>query len=75
MHTNQQGLTMKIIGVKFPDKHNLKIEDISTATNINKSKVARAAMQLGLEALTKEGGDSDWDISELIAINDMKALN
>ena len=61
---------MKQLGVKFSDKQALQIDDISKASGFGKSRIARAAMQIGLKAI-RESEKRD----ELIAINDLKAVN
>lgn len=61
---------MARIGVEFGEKQVLQIDDISVSTGIGKSKIARAAMQIGLKVL-RESEKKD----EVIAINDLKALN
>jgi len=61
---------MARIGVEFSDKQVLQIDDIVKASGFGKSRVARAAMQIGLKAI-REAEKRD----EMIAINDLKALN
>lgn len=61
---------MKQLGIKFSDKQALQIDDLSKASGFVKSRVARAAMQIGLKAI-REAGNRE----ELIAINDLKAIN
>lgn len=68
------GLSMKQLGIRFARKQVLQIDDISTKTNIDKSQVARAAMQLGLEVLRTSVPPS-YTQAEYVAINNMKALN
>lgn len=61
---------MKQLGVKFSDKQVLQIDDLAKASGFVKSRIARAAMQIGLKAI-READKRD----EMIAINDLKALN
>ena len=68
------GLHMKQLGIRFARKQVLQIDDISTNTGIDKSQVARAAMQLGLEIL-RTNVPSSYTQAEYVAINNMKALN
>lgn len=67
---NSEGIYMKQLAVKFSDKQALQIDDIAKASGFGKSRIARAAMQIGLQAI-REAEKRD----ELIAINDLKALN
>lgn len=62
---------MKQLAVLFSESQRKNINDISNSTGINKSKVARAAMHLGLKYL-REAGDGATDE---IAINEIKSLN
>lgn len=65
---------MKVLSVRFADKQVLQIDDVCDKTGMDKSQVSRAAMQLGLEILRDEGRKG-FTTAELIAINNMKALN
>lgn len=65
---------MKQMGVKFSTKQFLQVKDLSESTGIDKSQVARAAMQLGLEILRKDVPKA-YTRAEFIAINNMKSLN
>ena len=62
---------MARIGVEFGDKQVLQIDDLAKASGFGKSRVARAAMQIGLKAIREAGDKRD----ETIALNDLKALN
>lgn len=64
---------MKQIGVQFSDKQVLQIDDLAAASGFGKSRVARAAMQIGLAAIRDAETSTRRD--EVIAINDLKALN
>jgi len=61
---------MKELHVLFPTKQHLQISDLVDNTKIKKSKVARAALQIGLEIIRKSDKRE-----EVIAINDLKAQN
>jgi hypothetical protein len=62
---------MKQIGVQFGDKQVLQIKDLAEASGFASSRVARAAMQIGLKAIRDSEGERD----KLIALNDLKAIN
>ena len=64
---------MSRIGVEFGDKQVLQIDDLAKASGFGKSRIARAAMQLGLMAIRDAETKTRRD--EVIAINDLKALN
>lgn len=64
---------MARIGVEFGDKQVLQIDDLAKASGFGKSRIARAAMQLGLAAIRDAETKTRRD--EVIAINDLKALN
>lgn len=64
---------MKQIGVQFGDKQVFQIDDLAVTSGFGKSRVARAAMQIGLAALREAGSAVKRD--EMIAINDLKAVN
>lgn len=64
---------MKQIGVQFGDKQVLQIEDLATSSGFGKSRIARAAMQIGLAAIRDAATETRRD--EVIAINDLKAVN
>ena len=64
---------MRTLNVRFSDTQQLKIKDISTVVDIDYSKVARAALKLGLtqiEALASRDIDKAVD---LVLINDARA--
>ena len=62
---------MARIGVEFGSKQVLQIDDLAKASGFGKSRVARAAMQIGLKAIREAGDKRD----ATIALNDLKALN
>ena len=70
---------MKKLDVLFSDKVNLQIDDIknSIETNISKSVIARAAMQIGLRNIKEHGNidESYHTVDEWIVINNLKAKN
>ena len=64
---------MKILPVKFSDTQVLKIEDIVSIVGIDKSKVARAALRLGLmQIATLTAKDVDKGI-DLVLVNDARS--
>ena len=67
---------MKQLPVRFSTKQTLQIDGLSDATSVDKSQVARAAMQIGLDIIRKhDQKNSQLSKSEFIVINDLKALN
>jgi len=64
---------MKTLSVRFSDAQQLKIKDISSVVGVDYSKLARAAMRLGLnqiQALSARDLDKAID---LVLINDARA--
>jgi hypothetical protein len=69
---------MKQLSVRFAQKQSLQIDDLSDKTGIDKSQIARAAMQIGLHAIRTHNDDverSGFTMEEFIVINNLKALN
>ena len=70
---------MKKLDVLFSDKVNLQIDDIkdSIETNISKSVIARAAMQIGLNNLKEFNNidDTHFSLDEWIVVQNLKAKN
>ncbi|WMM36540.1 hypothetical protein [Pseudoalteromonas phage PS_L5] len=64
---------MKSLGVKFSDKTDLQIKDLASVVDMPNSKIARAAMQIGLMQL-KNAAVKDCDTAKsFIAIEDAKS--
>ena len=64
---------MKVLNVRFSETQQLKIKDVSSVVDMDYSKVARAAMKLGLvqiQALASRDLDKAID---LVLINDARA--
>jgi hypothetical protein len=64
---------MKVLNVRFSDTQQLKIKDVSSVVDMDYSKVARAAMKLGLaqiQALAARDLDKAID---LVLINDARS--
>ncbi len=70
---------MKKLDVLFSDKVNIQIDDIkdSIETNISKSVIARAAMQIGLNNLKEFNNidDTHFTLDEWIVVQNLKAKN
>jgi len=64
---------MKTLGAKFSDTQILKIKDLSEITGVNASKVARAAMRLGLNQITALSARDMEKAIDLVLINDARS--
>ena len=64
---------MKIIGVQFSDVQVLKIKDAVEVTGISNSKIARAAMRLGIQQILALAARDIDKAKELVLINDAKS--
>ena len=64
---------MDKLNVKFSDTQKLKIKDVSTVVGIDSSKVARAAMRLGIEQLLTLGAVDLDKAKDLVLINDARS--
>lgn len=64
---------MKTLGAKFSDTQILKIKDISSVVGIDASKVARAAMRLGLNQITALSSRDIEKAIDLVLVNDARA--
>ena len=64
---------MKTLGAKFSDTQILKIKDVSNVVGIDASKVARAAMRLGLAQITALSARDVDKAIDLVLINDARA--
>lgn len=65
---------MKQLPVRFSHKQTFQIDDLAEKTGVDKSQVARAAMQIGLKAIRDHESDQ-LNQAEFVAINNLKALN
>jgi len=64
---------MKMLNVRFSETQKLKIDDASEVVGIDFSKIARAAMRLGMnQILTLAANDLD-KAKDLVLINDARA--
>ena len=64
---------MKTLSVRFSDTQQLKIKDVSSVVDIDYSKVARAAMKLGLTQIAALAGRDIDKAIDLVLINDARA--
>ena len=64
---------MQQLPYRFAEKQRLQVEDMSERTNMNKSLVARAAFQIGMEILRSTEDESQ--LRDKIAIGDARARN
>lgn len=71
---------MKPLNVRFSEKVELSISDVNQLTEDKKSqsKIARAAMQIGLDALRNYGDSQEssfYTLDEFIELKNVKSLN
>jgi hypothetical protein len=64
---------MKMLNVRFSETQKLKIDDLSGVVNIDSSKIARAAMKLGMELLVIAASKDINEATKKILINDALA--
>jgi len=64
---------MKVLNVRFSDTQQLKIKDVSIVVDMDSSKVARAAMKLGLTQITALAVRDIDKAKDLVLINDARA--
>ena len=64
---------MKVLNVRFSDTQQLKIKDVSIVVDMHSSKVARAAMKLGLAQITALAVRDIDKAKDLVLINDARA--
>lgn len=64
---------MKMLPVKFSDAQALKIKDVVDVVGIDNSKVARAAMRLGLAQITALASRDVDKAIDLVLINDVRS--
>lgn len=64
---------MKTLGVKFSDKTDLQLKDISTAVGMSQSQIARAAMQIGLQQIKSAAAKNCDEAKSFVAIEDAKS--
>jgi len=64
---------MKMLGIQFSDTQALKIKDTALVVNSDSSKVARAAMRLGLMQINALAARDIDKAVDLVLINDVKS--
>lgn len=64
---------MKMLAVKFSDTQVLKIKDVVDVVGIDTSKVARAAMRLGIAQIVALASRDVDKAIDLVLINDARA--
>ena len=64
---------MKMLGIQFSDTQALKIKDTAEVVNTSGSKVARAAMRLGLMQINALAARDVGKAVDLVLINDVKS--
>ena len=64
---------MKTLGVKFSEVQILKIKDVVDVVGIDNSKVARAAMRLGIQQILALAARDVDKAVDLVLINDARA--
>lgn len=66
---------MEKLGVRFAKKQHLQISDLCEKFNLSQSKVARAALQIGLKSLREQCGDDQEKALQVILVQEAKSLN
>lgn len=64
---------MKILPVKFSDTQALKLKDAVEVIGVDNSKVARAAMRLGLVQILALASKDVEKAKDLVLINDVRS--
>ena len=64
---------MKALPVKFSDTQSLKLKDMVEAVGLDNSKIARAALQLGLVQIQALAARDTEKARELVLISDAKS--
>jgi len=64
---------MKMLPVKFSDTQTLKIKDLVSVVGIDNSKIARAAMRLGLIQIQALASRDLEKAKDLVLVNDARA--
>ena len=64
---------MKMLGIQFSDTQALKIKDTALVVKSDSSKVARAAMRLGLMQINALAARDVSKAIDLVLINDVKS--
>ena len=64
---------MKMLNVRFSEVQKLKIDDVAEVVDIDFSKVARAAMRLGMQQILILASADINKAKDLILINDARS--
>lgn len=64
---------MKKLEILFTKKQHLNIDDLMNVLGSNKSQLARAAMELGLNQIKELASRNTESAQELVAMNDFKS--
>jgi len=64
---------MKKLEILFTSKQHLNIDDLMDVLGSNKSQLARAAMELGLNQIKELAARNTESAQELVAMSDFKA--
>lgn len=64
---------MKVLNVRFSDTQQLNIKDVAEVVDTDYSKVARAAMKLGLNQIKALAARDIEKAIDLVLINDARA--
>lgn len=64
---------MKMLPVKFSETQTLKIKDVVEVVNIDTSKVARAALRLGLIQIQALASRDVEKARDLVLVNDARS--
>ena len=64
---------MKMLPVKFSEAQTLKLKDLVEVVDIDNSKIARAAMRLGLMQITALAARDLEKAKDLVLINDARS--
>jgi len=64
---------MKMLNVRFSEAQKLKIDDASEVVDIDFSKIARAAMRLGMNQILALAANDLDKAKDLVLINDARA--
>jgi len=64
---------MKMLPVKFSDTQAVKIKDLVSVVGIDNSKIARAAMRLGIQQIQALAARDLKKAKDLVLINDARS--
>jgi len=68
-----ENINMKVLPIKFSDTQALKIKDVVAVVGTDSSKVARAAMKLGLAQIQAMAARDVDKAIDLVLINDARS--